>query len=373
MKNTQKGFIMPVILVIIALLVIGGGVYYYSQKTKSSENGSSNMNGTLNSNQTSPLTTENSINNNVSTKNFLSTLKGEVVYLHRDGGSSGDLNIYKISATGDNNVLLYKNSSPSPLISNRGALKPKWSNDGSKISFASMPGEFWSRYSMNSDGSNVVLEENYDRSSIDKFSEFLQANLSREKDLVVDKGSIYFIDSSGARSLVYKHQNYNDYSNPGASEASWSPDKKYVIFMLNEHGSNEIMIVSKDGTKLAKLADGRDPDWKYDNIDSPISKTPVSTVVSTAITSPLSATAGTEYTLSGTAALSVGSSLYIELDGGTNVHVVDVQSGGTWSLIYSGFPAGRHPIVLRSWNTSTLKAGPVLTTGTLTVTDASAQ
>lgn len=32
MKNLQKGFIVPIILVIIALLAIGGGVYFYKNK-----------------------------------------------------------------------------------------------------------------------------------------------------------------------------------------------------------------------------------------------------------------------------------------------------------------------------------------------------
>jgi len=32
MKNSKKGFIVPVLLVIIALLVVGGGVYVYENK-----------------------------------------------------------------------------------------------------------------------------------------------------------------------------------------------------------------------------------------------------------------------------------------------------------------------------------------------------
>lgn len=31
MKNPQKGFIVPILIVVIALLAIGGGVYYYNQ------------------------------------------------------------------------------------------------------------------------------------------------------------------------------------------------------------------------------------------------------------------------------------------------------------------------------------------------------
>ncbi len=37
MKNTQKGFIMPVILILVALLVIGGGAYMYTQNKQGNQ------------------------------------------------------------------------------------------------------------------------------------------------------------------------------------------------------------------------------------------------------------------------------------------------------------------------------------------------
>lgn len=43
MKNSQKGFIVPVLLVIIALLVIGGGVYIYENKSSSQVNNSNEL------------------------------------------------------------------------------------------------------------------------------------------------------------------------------------------------------------------------------------------------------------------------------------------------------------------------------------------
>ncbi len=45
MKNSQKGFVVP-ILIIIAVLAIGGGVYYYSREAKTSQ--SQNVNGNTN-------------------------------------------------------------------------------------------------------------------------------------------------------------------------------------------------------------------------------------------------------------------------------------------------------------------------------------
>lgn len=202
-------------------------------------------------------------------KDFLRTLKGEVIYQHRDGGN---FNIYKISATGDNNILLYKNSTP--LMQNRNAMNPRLSKDGSRITFAAMAGrggndEYWNRFSMNIDGSNLTQETNYNYDSVSRGGDYPFGDLtghpesSREKDIVVSAGSIYVTSGPRERRLVYSHQNYNEWGNPGASEVSWSPDKNYIIFALNENGSNEIMITSKDGTQLAKLANGWNPTWKY--------------------------------------------------------------------------------------------------------------
>lgn len=57
MKNSQKGFIVPVLLVIIALLVIGGGVYIY--KNKKAEVPAVVDNGTQQTNtQTPPVNTQ---------------------------------------------------------------------------------------------------------------------------------------------------------------------------------------------------------------------------------------------------------------------------------------------------------------------------
>jgi len=62
MKNLQKGFIVPVLLVIIALLVVGGGVYIYKNKkveVPAADNGTQQTNT-----QTPPVTTQqNPINN----------------------------------------------------------------------------------------------------------------------------------------------------------------------------------------------------------------------------------------------------------------------------------------------------------------------
>lgn len=275
MENSQKGFASAIL---IALVVILAGALGYVTLVKKSV--------PVEQQQTNKITQSSKPQSAVdiisgigyflipkrgeqTNKEFLRTLKGEVIYQHRDNGS---FNIYKISATGENNVLLYKNSTP--LMQNRNAMNPRLSADGHRISFAATAGkggrdEYWNRFSMNIDGSNLVQETNYNDESVSKGGDYPFGDLtghpeaSREKDLVVKAGSIYFDNGSGGFRLIYSHKNFNDYDNPGASEVSWSPDKNYVIFALRENGGNEIMIVSKDGTQLAKLANGWLPTWIY--------------------------------------------------------------------------------------------------------------
>lgn len=43
MKNTQRGFIVPLLLIIIALLLVGGGAYIYTQKKEASPTVSGNV------------------------------------------------------------------------------------------------------------------------------------------------------------------------------------------------------------------------------------------------------------------------------------------------------------------------------------------
>lgn len=65
MKNLQKGFIVPVLLVIIALLVVGGGVYVYKNKKTEApvvvdtETKPSNQNQQQTNTQTTPVNTQN--------------------------------------------------------------------------------------------------------------------------------------------------------------------------------------------------------------------------------------------------------------------------------------------------------------------------
>lgn len=293
-------------------------------------------------------------------KEFLKTLKGEVVY--RSPAVRGDIKHYKISATGNNKV----------LISDSEANKYNQ--------------EFMDRflYSGNGDQCNFGKKELL---SVQERS----AN-GRGKGLVVKGPDLYFINEKGEEKLLYKypprsfwHDNIwypveGVWHNGGAQDASWSPDKNYVIFMLNEGGSNEIMIVNKEGTQLAKLANGRAPMWK-DSFNTPYTmhETPTLANAPTATTSFFGVNSGYMYTICGTATPSVGKSIYIRIDkeggGYSDNFSTDIQLDRTWSWKKPGLPAGKYQVILRKWNTDLLPnypLGPIILTGTLISTGTTA-
>ena len=203
-----------IFLIILAILIMAGFGYEYVKK----------------------------INN----KKFLSQLKGEVVFVRRDNGV---LNIYKINANGTGLRMLYHNED----FVNSNSRRPKWSIDGSQIYFTAMKNGQWTTFVMDKDGSNVQVLLGTPNLP-EKF---------KEENLVVEKGNVYWKDESGKLHLVYRHWFYNYKLNPGASEASWGPDKKYIIFdVCGLFGRCKIMIADKSG-QVAELTKGQQPDWKY--------------------------------------------------------------------------------------------------------------
>lgn len=177
---------------------------------------------------------------------FLKTLSGEVVYTKRDHGVS---DVYTISANGENKKLLYHNQD----ISNSNSMFPRWSEDGSQIYFTAMKEAEWKTFVMDADGANVGLS--------DQANETI-SSLSRASDIVGEQGNLYHVHEDGNRGQVYSFWQYDSKSNTGASEASWSPDKKYIIFQsCNMLFGCNIMVADKDGN-TATLARGMTPDWK---------------------------------------------------------------------------------------------------------------
>ena len=181
-------------------------------------------------------------------KAFLASIRGEIVYAHADGRY---YSIYQINANGTNNKLLYRNDRSEYNLS---CFNPLWSEDGTKIYFTAMKGDKWRKFVMDADGGNVELVENE--------KPYLVTESSREPDITVEKGSIFWQDAEDQRHEAYHFLFYvADFRN-GAYLASWSPDKKFIIFVLWE-GENNIMVANREGTMVVKITDGVDPDWKY--------------------------------------------------------------------------------------------------------------
>lgn len=185
-------------------------------------------------------------------REFLGRLKGEVVFTRRD--KDGVSNVWKINANGTGEKMLFHNDYGVPYA---GASFPQWSDDGEKIYFLTLDenrdGQI---FEINSDGGDVEI--NLELTS-DKLNKRWSDNKSRADDIIHKQGDLYIIDENGVEIKIYNHFGYynQDYF-PGASEASWSPDKEYIIF----NGSRGIMIADKQG-RTAKLTDGSDADWKY--------------------------------------------------------------------------------------------------------------
>jgi len=171
---------------------------------------------------------------------FLSQLKGEIVYLYKDG-------LYKFSL---------ENKNIEALMFDRTIRKPQWSTDGLKIYFYAL-----GKINKNKLGIFEVLKDGNDLKELEKRPvdyNLDEANsLSREKDIIVENGDVFYL-SGQEKIKIYDYKFKCDSKLcPGASEASWSPDKKYIIF----NGDGGIFIADLKGN-VFKLTDGADPDWK---------------------------------------------------------------------------------------------------------------
>ena len=194
------------------------------------------------------------INQNKKDKEFLSKLTGEVVFTRRD--KSGVSNIWKINANGTGEVMLFHNDKYGGPAKNFNSGSPQWSKDGTKIYFRSMDKDNKSKiFEMDFDDKNVkALEKNPTDYKLDDIRHF-----SREKDIIVREGDIYYINKNNQEIKIYNFKGpYSQDFNPGVTEASWSPDKKYIIF----NGPRGLMIVDLQGN-TAKLTSGINGNWKY--------------------------------------------------------------------------------------------------------------
>ena len=184
---------------------------------------------------------------------FLSQLKGQVVFTRRDADGVSD--IWKINANGTSEEMLFRNDLNGFKTDCR---KPQWSEYGKKIFFISFDQDKKKDvYEINTDGSNFKLKENKEEYRKEEYRLDDTTSLSREKDIIVENGDVfYLLGQEKIKIYDYKFKCDSKLC-PGASEASWSPDKKYIIF----NGDAGIFIADLKGN-VFKLTDGADPDWK---------------------------------------------------------------------------------------------------------------
>ena len=181
-------------------------------------------------------------------QDFLSKLQGEIVFTRRN--SDGVSDIWKINANGTDEVMLFHNDFGVPYA---GASFPQWSNNGEKIYFRTMDKNKEGRvYEMDINGENVKIVESYIDYKLDHTSRY-----TREDDIFYEQGDLY-IEQNSQKTKIYNHKGYynQDYA-PGASEASWSPDKEYIVF----NTGNGIEICNKKGDCFL-LTKGADSNWK---------------------------------------------------------------------------------------------------------------
>ena len=178
-------------------------------------------------------------------KEFLSQLKGEIVFTRRNDEGISD--IWKINANGTGERLLYHNDKNKTRTS-----FPCWSLNGSKIYFLmyDLINKKQQIYEMDADGKNVKLAVNPDKIPLD-----VNWN-SRDEDIKVIRGDLFII-INGQKKMIYDAR-YDGKFYMGVSHASWSSDKKYIIFEVDGF----IAVADKNG-RITKITEGNAPDWKY--------------------------------------------------------------------------------------------------------------
>lgn len=186
---------------------------------------------------------------NPKSNQFLNTLPGEIVY---ECINKSVRDICTISANGTGKKLVYHNSN-SNVNFNSG--NPKWEENGSKIYFSMIqhyPGG-WQRYSINQDGSNLTKIANEQGD--------ITTQYSTSSDLVVDVDTLFYLSKSGKIPIYTKKVSTFsiDAEGPTIEWASWSPDKKYIIFDTY----SDIFVAKKDGSEVTKITEGSAANWKY--------------------------------------------------------------------------------------------------------------
>jgi len=180
---------------------------------------------------------------------FLSKLKGQVVFTRRN--SEGVSDIWKINANGTNEEMVFHNDDSV----NANSIQPYWSENKKNIYFKSMENGKWKIFEMNINNSEIKINKKL-TASIDISSKWSK-NLTRD-DGIIHKNGDLFIQKNNQEIKIYNHKGpYNQDYMQGALEASWSPDKKYIIFQAQGY-----VMIADLNSNYFKLTAGESPDWK---------------------------------------------------------------------------------------------------------------
>jgi len=104
-------------------------------------------------------------------------------------------------------------------------------------------------YQLTSIGTDLQLVGNIKLSAEDIYP--------RVEGINIKSGDLFMV-TNGQEKLIYDAK-YDGKFNTGVSYVSWSPDKKYLIFVDNRY---TIYITDTNGN-ISKLTIGSAPNWKY--------------------------------------------------------------------------------------------------------------
>ena len=174
-------------------------------------------------------------------------LDGHVTFVERN--DDGVLELYMAEASGRGKVLLYSHDDPK----NANVMQPRWSADGSKITFSVMKNGAWTAMQIDP-GTHQVTPASTPSDVVSR--------ASRAEDIKVERGSVY-IDKGGKKVQVYRFRGaFDSKLSRGATEASWSPDRQHVIFQTcHVIGGCKVYAARADGSQKFYLTGGQMPDW----------------------------------------------------------------------------------------------------------------
>jgi len=172
-------------------------------------------------------------------KEFLSQLKGEIVFTRDENGH------YEILKYNFQDQSITKIHQCDGICDH-----PKWSEDGEKIIFYKPKRDGTDDiYQLTPMGADLQLIDNRKLSIEDKYPQV--------KNIKIKSGDLFVIEN-GQEKLIYDAK-YDGKFNTGVSRVSWSPDEKYLIFIDNRY---TIFIADTNG-RTTKLTNGEAFDWKY--------------------------------------------------------------------------------------------------------------